>query len=145
MLQQYGLCFPLNEVWNPEHWQQPGHPGEKCRSNNNCHWFFWARSIMSDSSGAFSRQWQRRVGPLWPLCTTSVWWINAWANGRGPERRCRVRPRPDKRECVCAWSFVSTGGLWHLPNIRAAVFSVYRLELSQIERNQRRRRLPVYD
>lgn len=102
MLLQYGLCFSLNEVWNPEHRQQPGHPAEKCRSNNNCPWFFWTRSIMSDSSGAFSRQWQSRVGSLWPLCTTSIWWIKAWANGSGAEGRGTVRPGPDKRESVCA-------------------------------------------
>lgn len=57
-----------------------GHPGEKCRPDNNCHWFFWARSIMSDSSDAFRRQWQSRAGPLRPLCTTSIWWIKTWAN-----------------------------------------------------------------
>lgn len=137
MLLQYGLCFSLNEVWNPEHRQQSGHPAEKCRNNNNCHWFFWARSIMSDSSGAFSRQWQSRVGPLWPLCTTSIWWIKTWANGRGAaEGCCTVRPRPDKRESVCARSFVSIGGLWHLPtSVPYSFLCVYRLELSLIEKN----------
>lgn len=118
--------------WGVKPWQQPEHPVEKCPSNN-CHWLFWACSIMS---GAFSRQWQSRVGPLVPLCTTFIWWIKAWANGRGTEGCCTVKPRPDERESVCARSFVSTGGLWHLPTSVPHIFPrVYRLEPSLIEKN----------